>query len=218
MRLDMDEFKNVNDLYDRSFGDEVLRVTAQMISSLLPSNARMYRLDGDEFAILILNGDWDDHIQIFNRIRYKMHRQQEFEGKKYYCTVSAGYAAFPEDGSQYLELVKCANYSLEHSKLLGKRQNHLFFTGYTSGERAPAGTDGVTEGEHRAWVCRFFSGIPAPGGSGHREAFRRGGAGKMDLRKVWQHIAGRIYTAFGAQRTNQPVGPLDFQPGRRTVR
>ena len=120
MILDMDEFKNVNDLYDRSFGDEVLRVTAQMISSLLPSNARMYRLDGDEFAILILNGDWDEHIQIFNRIRYKMHRQQEFEGKKYYCTVSAGYAAFPEDGSQYLELVKCANYSLEHSKLLGK--------------------------------------------------------------------------------------------------
>ena len=26
--------------------------------------------------------------------------------------------------------------------------------------------------------------------------FRRGGAGKMDLRKVWQHIAGRIYTAL----------------------
>ena len=33
-----------------------------------------------------------------------MHRQQEFEGKNIIGTVSAGYAAFPEDGSQYLNL------------------------------------------------------------------------------------------------------------------
>lgn len=126
MVLDMDEFKNINDLYDRSFGDEVLRITAQMISSLLPVNARIYKLDGDEFAILILNKEWDEHIEIFNEIRSRMHRQQEYEGKKYYCTVSAGYASYPEHGSQYLELLKCANYSLEQSKLAGKNRLTCF--------------------------------------------------------------------------------------------
>ena len=126
MLLDMDEFKNINDLYDRSFGDEVLRITAQMISSMLPPNARMYRLDGDEFAILILSGEWNEHIQIFNGIRHRMNKQQEYDGKKYYCTISAGYASFPENGRQYLELLKCANYSLEHSKLLGKNRMTSF--------------------------------------------------------------------------------------------
>ena len=46
MVLDMDSFKNINDLYDRSFGDEVLRITAQKAASMLPPNAMLYRLDG----------------------------------------------------------------------------------------------------------------------------------------------------------------------------
>ena len=50
MVLDMDSFKNINDLYDRSFGDEVLRITAQKVASMLPPNAMLYRLDGDEFG------------------------------------------------------------------------------------------------------------------------------------------------------------------------
>ncbi|MFQ9701654.1 MAG: GGDEF domain-containing protein [Enterocloster clostridioformis] len=57
MVLDMDSFKNINDLYDRSFGDEVLRITAQKVASMLPPNAMLYRLDGDEFGILLLGGD-----------------------------------------------------------------------------------------------------------------------------------------------------------------
>ena len=36
MILDMDAFKNVNDLYDRMFGDEILRLTAGNISCYAP--------------------------------------------------------------------------------------------------------------------------------------------------------------------------------------
>lgn len=122
MLLDMDSFKNINDLYDRSFGDEVLRLAAQKISSLLPANARLYRMEGDEFALLIINGEPEEQIQIFASIRHKFHKQQEYEGKKYYCTLSAGYSAFPQDADNYLELMRCANCALEHSKLQGKNR------------------------------------------------------------------------------------------------
>ncbi|WP_455619044.1 bifunctional diguanylate cyclase/phosphodiesterase [Eisenbergiella sp.] len=120
MILDMDAFKNINDLFDRAFGDEVLRITAQRISSILPPNARVYRLDGDEFGIIILNGEEEDYLRIFNSIQHKFHGQQEYNGKKYYCTVSGGCAVYPTDADNYLDLLKCANYSLEHSKLEGK--------------------------------------------------------------------------------------------------
>ncbi|WP_276946476.1 putative bifunctional diguanylate cyclase/phosphodiesterase, partial [Eisenbergiella massiliensis] len=77
-------------------------------------------LDGDEFGIIILNGEEEDYLRIFNSIQHKFHGQQEYNGKKYYCTVSGGYAVYPTDADNYLDLLKCANYSLEHSKLEGK--------------------------------------------------------------------------------------------------
>lgn len=124
--LDMDGFKNINDLYNRSFGDEVLRITAQKISSMLPSNARIYRLDGDEFGILIVNGSDAEGMGIFKKIQHSFQRQQEFNGRKYYCTLSAGYAAYPKDADNYLALMKYANYSLEYSKAMGKNKITLF--------------------------------------------------------------------------------------------
>lgn len=124
--LDMDGFKNINDLYNRSFGDEILRVTAQKISSMLPSNARIYRLDGDEFGIVIVNGSDEEGMGIFKKIQHSFQRQQEYSGRRYYCTLSAGYAAYPGDADNYLTLMKYANYSLEHSKAMGKNKVTLF--------------------------------------------------------------------------------------------
>lgn len=126
MLLNVDSFKNVNDLYDRSFGDEVLRVTARRMTELLPDNATVYRLDGDEFGIIILDEDIPGIQQIFHKIGQNFQRQQEYAGKKYYCTMSAGSASYPSDGDTYLELLKHATYSLEHSKLMGKNRLTVF--------------------------------------------------------------------------------------------
>ena len=126
MILDLDSFKNINDLYDRSFGDEVLRITAQKVSSILPANAKLYRLDGDEFGVLCMGCGEEAGREIFTKIQQVFHKQQEYSGRKYYCTISAGYTTYPKDGVNYLELLKCANYSLEHSKLMGKNRMTVF--------------------------------------------------------------------------------------------
>ena len=124
--LDMDAFKNVNDLYDRMFGDEILRITAGNISTMLSDNARVYRLDGDEFGIIITNGSETDAQGIFSKIQEQYTHQQEYNGKKYYCTISGGYAACPDNAENYLELLKCANYALERSKALGKNRMTIY--------------------------------------------------------------------------------------------
>lgn len=126
MVLDLDSFKNINDLYDRSFGDEVLRITAQKVSSMLPANAKLYRLDGDEFGVLCLGSSEAEGWEIYRKIQQNFHKQQEYNGRKYYCTFSAGYTSYPKDGDHYLELLKCANYSLEHSKLMGRNRMTVF--------------------------------------------------------------------------------------------
>ena len=41
----------------------------------------------------------EDALKVFDNIRNKFCRQQEFNGKKYYCTISAGCAVYPSDAS-----------------------------------------------------------------------------------------------------------------------
>lgn len=126
MILDMDSFHNINDLYDRFFGDEVLRITAHKIESMLPTNAKIYRLDGDEFGVVILNGGKEECLSIYGQIQNTFRRQQEYSGRKYYCSLSAGCTFYPQDTDNYLNLLKYANYSLETSKHDGKNRITIF--------------------------------------------------------------------------------------------
>ncbi|MBV4307794.1 diguanylate cyclase, partial [Parabacteroides distasonis] len=50
--LGLDDFSHINELNDHIFGDAVLRQFSQTMQRLLPASARMYRFDGDEFAIV----------------------------------------------------------------------------------------------------------------------------------------------------------------------
>lgn len=126
MVLNLDSFKNINDLYDQSFGDEILRITAQKIQSMLPTAAKLYRLDGDQFGIFMPGSDEDEGLAVFGRIQRTFYKQQEHNGRKYYCTLSAGYVSYPKDGDNYLDLLKYAHYSLEYSKIMGKNRITLF--------------------------------------------------------------------------------------------
>lgn len=120
--LGLDDFKHVNDLYNREFGDEVLRITSQKIQTLLPSSATIYRLDGDEFGVIINNAEEEQTYQIYERVQKEFQHQQSFNGKKYYSTISGGCSLFPRDGNTFASLFKYAEYSLEFSKMRNKNR------------------------------------------------------------------------------------------------
>lgn len=123
--LGIDEFRHINDLYDRLFGDEVIRTISQKLQSMLPAIASLYRLDGDEFGVIFRGGSRDAVRTFYSAVQDTFSYQQVCEDKKYYCTLSGGCVFSPEDGSGYLELIKRANYSMEYAKSKGK--NRMFF-------------------------------------------------------------------------------------------
>ena len=50
--LDVDRFKQINDMYGHDFGDEVLKTASNIIRSVTSNNSVAFRIGGDEFAIL----------------------------------------------------------------------------------------------------------------------------------------------------------------------
>ncbi len=125
MLLGIDSFKNVNNLYGKHFGDETLRIVAQRIQSLLPPHASLYRLDGDEFGVVI-RGCRDEARAVYRTLAEAFRHQQEYDGKKFFCTLSAGTASCPDDAKDYESLLHCADNALDAAKQGGKNRQVFF--------------------------------------------------------------------------------------------
>ena len=120
--LNIDDFKHINELYDQYFGDSVLRSIGMYVQSRLDSNASVYRLNGDEFGILITNPQENQAKNLFQRISHHYSTQKELEGKRYYCTFSATYHKH-ENGTGYEEFIKSLKAAMTVVKRQGK--NHM---------------------------------------------------------------------------------------------
>ena len=123
MLLGLDNFRAINEANNRSFGDAVLRMTARQLTNLLPAGATLYKLDGDEFGLILPGAREIQVSQVFGSIQTCMSRQQQIDGKPYFCTISAGTVAYPEDGKEYYKLFKHAEAALVLAKRGGKNQN-----------------------------------------------------------------------------------------------
>lgn len=53
LMIDLDNFKNINDIYGHSFGDEVLKKTATVMESCFDENSILSRFGGDEFVVFV---------------------------------------------------------------------------------------------------------------------------------------------------------------------
>ncbi len=123
--LGVDGFKQINDLYDRLFGDEILRRIGQKIVAMLPRHAVAYRLDSDEFGIILRSGRADAQ-HLYRSLAAGFRFQQEHDGRKYSCTLSAGSASCPDDADNCSDLLQCAGSALRRSKV-GGRDRLTFF-------------------------------------------------------------------------------------------
>ncbi|HHY0138794.1 TPA: phosphodiesterase PdcB [Clostridioides difficile] len=124
--MDIDNFKNINEKYGHSYGDKVLRAIATEVLEYLPKDVRLYRLDGDEFAFFYPMCTKETIEKIYEKIQMYTNTQHEIESNKYYCTVTAGVAMYPEDGDNYLDLFKHADIALDIAKISGKNRIKFF--------------------------------------------------------------------------------------------
>ena len=126
MVFGLDNFKIVNETYNRFFGDQVLKAVAAQIDNILPSMFTLYKLDGDEFGLIYPEASDKDVERLFVSIQTCMMRPQHIDGKLYFCTISAGTVFYPQFGKDYLVLHKYAEAALDMAKRDGKNKNVIF--------------------------------------------------------------------------------------------
>ncbi|MCB1925141.1 MAG: EAL domain-containing protein [Gammaproteobacteria bacterium] len=70
--FDVNHFKAINDTYGHGVGDQVLKVIAGRISSVLRKGEELFRIGGDEFAVILLDCDEPSALRIAERCHEKI--------------------------------------------------------------------------------------------------------------------------------------------------
>lgn len=126
MIFGLDNFKIVNETYNRVVGDLVLKNTSQVIANILPAPLTLFKLDGDEFAVIYPQAAEREVGELFASVQKALSRPQEADGHQYLCTVSCGTVLYPAGGKDYLVLHKHAEAAMDLAKRDGKNRNVIF--------------------------------------------------------------------------------------------
>jgi diguanylate cyclase (GGDEF)-like protein len=125
--LDLDGFKEVNNLLGHSKGDVLLQQVAERLQISLRSSDLVARLGGDEFAFVFENiRTPEDSGLIAEKILTSLAKPFTLEGNELCISGSIGISVFPEDGGDSKDLLRFADAAMYRVKGQGKHHYQFF--------------------------------------------------------------------------------------------
>ena len=125
--VDLDRFKNVNDMRGHSSGDRVLMQAATRLKGVARSADLVARIGGDEFCVL--QSDQDDPTAtaaLAHEIVRRLSEPYQIEGQEILLSASAGIARYPADGTSVDQLLTNADTALYRAKESGRAAFRLY--------------------------------------------------------------------------------------------
>ena len=125
--LDLDRFKEVNDLFGHAAGDALLKKVAKCVTAVLARNEMMARLGGDEFAIIATNLSSPSAAgRIAENIIEALRIENESSTTASFVSTSIGVAIFPNDARDGRGLLTHADTALYRAKTDGRGVYRFF--------------------------------------------------------------------------------------------
>jgi diguanylate cyclase (GGDEF)-like protein len=120
LMMDLDRFKNVNDVLGHRFGDTLLAHVAARLKALMVGNhEQLARLGGDEFAIMLPNTHLNEVRTIAARILKSLEEPITLEDHTVDLGAGIGIAGFPEHGIDAESLLSRAEIAMYAAKKTG---------------------------------------------------------------------------------------------------
>jgi diguanylate cyclase (GGDEF)-like protein len=125
MMIDIDYFKNYNDMHGHLQGDEVLKKTAEIFRQNIRNTDISVRYGGEEFLIVMPETGKDLAFVVGEKLRKAfqdfpfIHEETQPGGR---LTISIGIATFPEDATDARALVDKADKALYRAKAEGRNR------------------------------------------------------------------------------------------------
>lgn len=119
--LDLDRFKQVNDIHGHAMGDAVLRQFGKLLLRTFRSEDIVARWGGEEFVVGMYGMNKDSGAQRLRELLQILHAEPLVIGEeRLHLTFSGGVAEYPEDGKTVDALYRCADQALYHAKTAGR--------------------------------------------------------------------------------------------------
>ncbi len=117
--IDLDRFKDINDVYGHVVGDQLIVAAAKTIQSVLRDGDVLGRFGGDEFTIVLRNSNVDRASAITQRLLGAFQAPHEVADRHLQIAPSVGIAIFPEHGKDIETLIKHADTAMYDAKRKG---------------------------------------------------------------------------------------------------
>ncbi len=126
--LDLDHFKEINDTYGHSVGDQLLKDVSEKIVSCVRATDTVSRHGGDEFVVLLTEiEERQDASQIAEKLLAKFSTPIIVEDHKIQLTMSIGISVYPENGIDADSLMQSSDTAMYTIKESGR--NSYRFSG-----------------------------------------------------------------------------------------
>ena len=115
--VDLDHFKEINDSFGHSAGDELLRQLGPRLISRLRATDVLVRVGGDELAVLIMDTDSDYAAAVAQRLIAELDQPFELDRLSVRVGASIGIASAPTDANDSIALLRCADLAMYRAKV-----------------------------------------------------------------------------------------------------
>lgn len=124
--LDLDGFKEINDLFGHSYGDNLLKRVALRLSGVLRDYDVVARTGGDEFVVLLPEIEQPAIAMVVaEKLIAAASENVENLGRSLRLHASVGVALFPSDGHDFETLLGAADNAMYAAKSAGKNRYQL---------------------------------------------------------------------------------------------
>jgi diguanylate cyclase (GGDEF)-like protein len=126
MYIDLDGFKEINDVRGHNAGDDVLRAVAERLKTTLREADTVARLGGDEFAIVLEDISEIDNVKtIASSLVESVGVAIPIDGKCECVTPSIGISVYPGNATDPEQLVQMADQAMYQAKKDGKNRYRI---------------------------------------------------------------------------------------------